>query len=146
MIYLEVSRQDVFFYVSIFFNGFPQSICLYSHDATAHYVKTHQMFYGHITPEKFENVVQLLAFFQFASSGIQQILQSDWFLERRESSHPDHYSGRIRVAHKPTTTLRQLLTNVKDRDEANNRQGAVYKIKCSDCQASYIGETGRSLS
>ena len=42
-----------------------------------------------------------------------------------------------------TTTLRQLLTNVKDRDEPNNRQGAVYKIKCSDFQASYIVETGR---
>ena len=26
----------------------------------------------------------------------------------------------IRVAHKPTTTLRHLLTNVKDRDEPNN--------------------------
>ena len=51
----------------------------------------------------------------------------------------------IRVAHKPTTTLPHLLTNVKDRDEPNNRQGAVYKIKCSDCQASYIGETGRNL-
>ena len=49
----------------------------------------------------------------------------------------------IRVAHKPTTTLRHLLTNVKNRDEPNNRQGAVYKIKCSDCQASYNGETGR---
>ena len=49
----------------------------------------------------------------------------------------------IRVAHKPTTTLRHLLTNVKARDEPNNRQGAVYKIKCSDCQVSYIGETGR---
>ena len=52
----------------------------------------------------------------------------------------------IRVAHKPFTTLRHLLTNVKDRDEPNNRQGAVYKIKCSDCQASYIGETGRNLN
>jgi len=52
----------------------------------------------------------------------------------------------IRVAHKPTTTLRHLLTNVKDRDEPNNRQGAVYKIKCSDCLASYIGETGRNLN
>jgi len=50
----------------------------------------------------------------------------------------------IRVAHKPTTTLQHLLTNVKDRDEPNNRQRAVYKIKCSACQlASYIGETGR---
>ena len=52
----------------------------------------------------------------------------------------------IRVAHKPTTTLRHLLTNVKDRDEPSNRQGAVYKIKCSDCQAPYIGETGKNLN
>ena len=52
----------------------------------------------------------------------------------------------IRIAHKPITTLRQLLTNVKDKDEPNDRQGAVYKIKCCDCQASYIGETGRNLN
>ena len=52
----------------------------------------------------------------------------------------------IRVAHKPTTTLGQLLTNVKNRDEPNNRQGAVNKIKCSDCQACYFGETGRNLN
>ena len=52
----------------------------------------------------------------------------------------------IRVAHKPITTLRQLLTNVKDKDEPRNRQGAVYKINCSDCHASYIGETGRNLA
>ena len=38
------------------------------------------------------------------------------------------------------------LINVKDRDEPSNRQGAVYKIKCSDCQASYIGESGRNLT
>ena len=50
----------------------------------------------------------------------------------------------IRVAHKPITTLRHLLNNVKDKDEPNNRQGAVYKIKCSDCQASCIGETDRT--
>ena len=49
----------------------------------------------------------------------------------------------ICVAHKPITTLRQLLTNVKDKDEPRNRQGAVYKINCSDCHASYTGETGR---
>ena len=52
----------------------------------------------------------------------------------------------IRVAHKPITTLRQLLTNVKDKDEPKDRQGAVYKIKCCDCQATYIGETGRNLN
>ena len=52
----------------------------------------------------------------------------------------------IRVAHKPITTLRRLLTNVKDKDKPENRLGAVYKIKCCDCQASYIDETGRNLS
>ena len=53
----------------------------------------------------------------------------------------------IRVAHKPIiTTLRRLVTNVKDKDKPEDRQGAVYKIKCCDCQASYIGETGRNLS
>ena len=52
----------------------------------------------------------------------------------------------IHVAHKPITTLRQLLTNVKDKDKPEERQGAVYKIKCCDCQASYTGETGRNLS
>ena len=42
--------------------------------------------------------------------------------------------------------LRLLLTNVKDRDEPNNRQGVVYKITRSDCQAFYNGETGRNLN
>ena len=39
-----------------------------------------------------------------------------------------------------------LLTNVKDKDKPEDMQGAVYKIKCCDCRASYIGETGRNLS
>ena len=52
----------------------------------------------------------------------------------------------IRVAHKPITTLRRLLTNFKDKDEPEDRQGAAHKIKCCDCQASYNGETGRNLS
>ena len=52
----------------------------------------------------------------------------------------------IRVAHKAMFTLRRLLTNFKDKDEPEDRPGAVYKIKCSDCQATYIGETGRNLT
>ena len=43
-------------------------------------------------------------------------------------------------------TLRRLLTTVKDKDEPENRPGAVYRIKCSDYQATYIGETGRNLT
>ena len=52
----------------------------------------------------------------------------------------------IRVAHKPMFTLRRLLTNIKDKDEPEDRPEAVYKIKCSDCQATYIGETDRNLT
>ena len=52
----------------------------------------------------------------------------------------------IRVAHKPMFTLRRLLTNVKDKDEPEGRSEAVHKIKCSDCQATFIGETGRNLN
>ena len=39
----------------------------------------------------------------------------------------------IRVAHRPITTLRNLLTNVKDKEHPRDRQGAIYKIKCADC-------------
>ena len=46
----------------------------------------------------------------------------------------------IRVALKPITTLRRLLTNVKDKDKPEDRQEAVYKIKCVDYQATYIGQ------
>ena len=52
----------------------------------------------------------------------------------------------IRVAHKPTFILRCLLTNVKDKDEPEDRPGALYKIKCSAWQATYIGETSRNLT
>ena len=41
----------------------------------------------------------------------------------------------IRVAHKSITTLRQLLTNVKDKDEPNDRQGAVYNARSNAATA-----------
>ena len=51
----------------------------------------------------------------------------------------------IRLAYKPITSLRHILSNVKDKDQPHDRQGAVYRIKCTDCQVSYIGETGGNL-
>ena len=53
----------------------------------------------------------------------------------------------MHLAHKPITTLQRLLTNVKNKDRLEDRQGAVlYKTKCCDHQATYIGETDRNLS
>ena len=37
-------------------------------------------------------------------------------------------------------------TNFKNKGKLEERQGAVYTIKCCDCQTTYIGETGRNLS
>jgi len=75
-------------------------------------------------------------------TGTQHLLLQWLYLTLRALLRPSHGA----VAHKPTTTLQHLLTNVKDRDEPNHRQGALYKIKCFDCRASYIGETGRNLN
>ena len=55
-------------------------------------------------------------------------------------------SFNIRKAHKPTRTLRHLLTNVKDKDDPKDRQGTVYRIRCNDCNGTYIRETGRTLT
>ena len=45
-----------------------------------------------------------------------------------------------------TRTLRHLLTNVNDKDDPKDRQGTVYRIRCNDCNGTYIGETGRTLT
>ena len=51
----------------------------------------------------------------------------------------------IKLAHKPTKTLRSELCNNKDKIETQNRAGVIYKLKCNDCDANYIGETGRQI-
>ena len=46
---------------------------------------------------------------------------------------------------KPTNTLRQLLVHPKDPVGKEKVVGPVYHISCENCDASYIGETERSL-
>ena len=47
---------------------------------------------------------------------------------------------------KPHKTIRQMLVAPKDKDSAEDVSGVVYNIKCKDCEAEYIGETGRALT
>ena len=46
---------------------------------------------------------------------------------------------------KPTNTLRQMLVRPKQQVQKDKMVAPVYRIECNSCQASYVGETERSL-
>ena len=51
----------------------------------------------------------------------------------------------IGVASKPHCMLSSVFRKPKDRIVESEKSGLVYEIPCRDCDAIYIGETGRSL-
>ena len=51
----------------------------------------------------------------------------------------------VQVHMKPFRTLRKILSHPKDRIPDDDKSIVVYKINCRDCDASYVGETGRAL-
>ena len=59
-----------------------------------------------------------------------------------KTTEMDHFSRLKILLH---LKLR-LLNDVKDRDKPEDRQRAVYKIKCCDWHVTFIGETSRKLS
>ncbi|CAN7978756.1 unnamed protein product, partial [Ixodes persulcatus] len=52
----------------------------------------------------------------------------------------------IRTVFKPAYTLAKAFSKPKDVTPANAQTGVVYKVNCVDCDATYIGETGRRRS
>ena len=52
----------------------------------------------------------------------------------------------VNIAHKPTRKLRNELCHLKDKRPTHDKPGVVYKLNCLDCDAKYIGETGRQVS
>ena len=52
---------------------------------------------------------------------------------------------KVRTIFKSSGTLRSVLTKVRTKIPELKMKGVVYKVPCQECEASYIGETGRSL-
>ena len=59
--------------------------------------------------------------------------------ERLKSLWKNH---QIKVATKPSRTVRNMLPSLKDKINKFDQRGVVYKIPCLDCTDVYIGETG----
>ena len=51
----------------------------------------------------------------------------------------------IMVHLKPHTKLRDLLVKPKDKTTDMEKSDVIYKIDCGECNANYVGETGRLL-
>ena len=46
---------------------------------------------------------------------------------------------------RPHQTIRRMLVAPKDKDEMNKKCDTVYHLRCADCPAEYVGESGKSL-
>ena len=51
----------------------------------------------------------------------------------------------LNVAHQPTKKLKNELCHLKDKRKVGEKAGVVYKLDCKNCDAKYVGETGRQL-
>ena len=54
-------------------------------------------------------------------------------------------SANIDVYFKPVTTLRHLISRVKDPTSTLQKSGVVYCIPCRTCSSVYVGQTGKLL-
>ncbi|BHF83317.1 hypothetical protein SprV_0802645900 [Sparganum proliferum] len=51
----------------------------------------------------------------------------------------------IRISHKPASSLRTVLTRVKDSIPKEEQTNVIYRIPCANCPCVYVGHTGRRL-
>ena len=47
---------------------------------------------------------------------------------------------------RPNTNLRKMLVHPKDKVDPLNTTDCIYEIPCSNCDSTYIGETGRKFA
>ena len=51
----------------------------------------------------------------------------------------------VKIAHKPTSSLRNKLCRLKDPIKPHDKAGVVYSIPCHNCDQVYVGKTGKQL-
>ena len=54
-------------------------------------------------------------------------------------------NAHIHLSHRPSFKIKNKLCNFKDIREIPYQAGVIYKMCCNNCDAMYIGETGRHL-
>ena len=52
---------------------------------------------------------------------------------------------KLKLAFRPSRTMRQTLVRVKNKIPPEKKKGVVYEVPCQDCGEVYVGETGRTL-
>ena len=52
---------------------------------------------------------------------------------------------KFKVAHKTHTNVGQLFSKLKSRTKKENQSDVIYKVPCSNCQATYVGQTTQYL-
>ena len=116
------STEEVHISEALQDNGYPREFINYNLRRPSNSQQIHQLTQPSATV--------VLPYIQGQSESIRRILQQ---LD-------------IRTIFKPTLTLRQILSHPKDPVPTRMQTGVIYKIPCSDCSHSYIGQTGRCLS
>ena len=53
-------------------------------------------------------------------------------------------SHNVKILSKTSNNLKNKLCNLKDQRTVENKKNIVHQLKCNDCPAEYIGETGRN--
>jgi hypothetical protein len=52
----------------------------------------------------------------------------------------------IKIGHRPSVTLQNKLTHIKDKCPKEEMSDIVYKIPCENCPAYYVGQSSKSMA
>ena len=96
-----------------------------------HFIRKNVFSRNHVTRDRHDNVCSVcLPYVSKTSESIARVLRR----------------YKINTVYKPCLRIRHFLPTPKDRVGPAERCGIVYRIKCNDCDLTYIGQSGNSLN